>query len=464
MLLVGLGIWLGLRQYSRHMIVAKHVPYVPDLAAFPAALTDNIAEAEAQSRHWREALQGLGTLAALYHANGLYPEALSCYRGLSLIEPSNARWPYFIASIAASYGRMDEALPLFQRAVELAPEYLPARLCLAEALFKLNRVPEAVSAYTKVLQREAGNPDALLGLARCDLVTGDRSKARERLRKALTQNPDFVGGIALLATVNEQAGDTVAANALRQRISHRQPASPPDAWMDELYEWCFDPYRLSVAAAIANSAGNRARGMELAERAVALAPGRASYRRTAAQIMLAAGNPAGARRHLEEAVKSEPGDSDAWLLLIEALRGLGQDQAEQAALQLGLVHCPESGGLHLARAQALASARRVPEAIVEFKLSAALSPHDPAPLVQMADLCFASGQAETGLDALHAALGRQPGNPLALTSLMFYHVVTGDEVSALQQWQEIRNQPRTPSVLLDRLREAYHQQFKRDLR
>jgi predicted Zn-dependent protease len=204
--------------------------------------------------------------------------------------------------------------------------------------------------------------------------------------------------------------------------------------------------------------------MELAERAVALAPGRASYRRTAAQIMLAAGNPAGARRHLEEAVKSEPGDSDAWLLLIEALRGLGQDQAEQAALQLGLVHCPESGGLHLARAQALASARRVPEAIVEFKLSAALSPHDPAPLVQMADLCFASGQAETGLDALHAALGRQPGNPLALTSLMFYHVVTGDEVSALQQWQEIRNQPRTPSVLLDRLREAYHQQFKRDLR
>lgn len=462
-LLLGLGAWLGMHLYFRQGIVAAHLPAVPDLAAFPAALTDSIADAEAQSRNWREALEGLRALAALYHANGFYPEALSCYRGLSVVDPKNARWPYFRASIAASYGRMDEAVPLFEQAVELAPEYLPARLSLAEALFKLNRVPEAVSAYSQALQREPGNPDALLGLARCDLVARDWSKARERLGEALERSPDFVGGIALLATVSEHGGDAIAAAALRQRISGRQPTDPPDAWTDELYESCFDPYRLSVASVIANSAGNRESGLELAERAVALAPRTASYRRNAAQIMLADGNPAGARRHLEEAVNLDPRESDAWLLLIEALHKSGQDQAERAALQQGLVHCPESGGLHLAKAQALASAQRTSEAIVEFKISAALSPHDPAPLVQMADLCFASGQAEVGLDALHQALERQPGNPLALTSLMFYSIVTDDEASALSQWREVRNQSRTPSVLLDRLRAAYHQQFSRNL-
>jgi tetratricopeptide (TPR) repeat protein len=460
---LGLGAWAGWRLHHRHAVVAAHLPPVPALSSSPTALADSIAEAEAQARHWREAPQGIAALASLYHANGFYAEALTCYQGLRLVDPRNARWPHLVANIAANYGRMDEAVPLLQRAVELAPDYIPARLQLGEALLKSNQTSAAAAAYAEALRRAPGDPHVLLGLARCDVAVADLTKARERLREAVTSHPDFVGGLSFLATVSEQLGDSSTASALRQNIGRRQFAEAPDPWVDKLFDVCFDPYRLSVAAAIASSAGDRARGLELAERAIALAPRISSHRRNAAQIMLADGNPAGARHHLEEAVNFNPLDSDAWLLLVGALRTLGEEQAAQVALQKGLIHCPKSGSLRLARAQAWAAAERVPEAIAEFRLSAALNPNDAAPLVEMADLCFATGQGEAGLQALRHALQRQPGNPLALTSLTFYFIVTGDERSALSHWEEVRNQPRTPPFLLERLRQAYRGQFGRDL-
>jgi len=463
LVLLGAGAWIGQRMLNRQAVVAQHLPAVPELSSWPAALADEIGATGQLARQWRRAPQGLAALAALYHANGFYEEALVCYEGLRLIEPGEARWPHLAAAIATNFGRMDEALPLLRRTIELDPDYIPARLRLGDVLLKTNRTDEAAQAYAEALRRAPANPYALLGLARCDLAAGNWTKARELLRETLTLSPDFIGALSLLATVHEHLGDQAAADTIRAGIGRRQFSDAPDPWLDGLANVCFDPYRLSVAAAITGSAGDRARGLELIDRAIALAPKSSSYRRVAAQIMLADGNREGARRQLQQAVEINPADSDAWLLLIDALRQLRQEAAAQIALHLALAHCPQSAGLQLAMGQQLAATGRIPEAIARFRLSADLSPNDAAPLVEMADLCFASGQAETGLAALHQALARQPGNPLALTSLAFYHIVTGDEAGARRQWQEILRQPRTPPAMLEKLRQSYQRQFGRTL-
>src|SRR5690606_24155887 len=155
-----------------------------------------------------------------------------------------------------------------------------------------------------------------------------------------------------------------------------------------------------------------------------------------------------ARRHLEQAVASNPTDSDAWLLLIPALRQLGQEAAALQALEQGLARCPDSAGLHLERARALVAARRWLEAVAEFDVSVRLRPTEAVPLVEMADACFAAGLPEQGLAALHESLARQPGNPQALSSLLFYHIVTGNESEALSLSPEVRNHPRTPAPVL----------------
>ena len=83
--------------------------------------------------------------------------------------------------------------------------------------------------------------------------------------------------------------------------------------------------------------------------------------------------------------------------------------------------------------------------------------------MELANTAFAADRAEEGLAALREALARQPGHPLALVSLTFYHIVTGDEAGARRHWAEIRAQPKTPAAMADDLRQAYRRQFGREL-
>ena len=461
--LLGAGGWWGVRVTQQQRLVSQHLPATPSLAGWPTELGERLATAEADARSWRRATDGLAALAALYHANGFYPEALLCYDGLRLLQPHEPRWPHRQAAILADFGRTDEALPLRRRAAELAPDYKPALLREADVLLKANRLSDAQTAYDAVLRRFPDEPYALLGLARCAMARDDWSGARGHLETALARQPDFIGALSLLATVSERLGDPAAADEARTRIAGREFTDLPDPWLDELADVCFDAYRLSVAAVVARASGDTPRALTFFDRAIALDPGNASYPRQAAQIHLADRDYGTAKWRLEQAVAANPADADAWQLLLSALRGLGQEATVATTLQKALVHCPQSPGLQLERARWLKSQNRLTEAIAAFRLSHSLRPSEATPLVELANTAFAADRAEEGLAALREALARQPGHPLALVSLTFYHIVTGDEAGARRHWAEIRAQPKTPAAMADDLRQAYRRQFGREL-
>jgi tetratricopeptide (TPR) repeat protein len=256
---------------------------------------------------------------------------------------------------------------------------------------------------------------------------------------------------------------TAAANALKATIGRREFSDLPDPWLDELAEVCFDAYRLSVAAAVANSAGQRPRALELLDRAIALAPEAGSYRRQAGQILLNGRDFSPARAQLEKAVAVNPTDSDAWLLLVNTLRGLGQDDAAANTLLRGLAQCPQSPSLHLEYARWLKSAGRLDEAIKEFRHGYQLRPSEASPLVELASVYFAAGRNPDAVAALHLALERQPDHPMALATLTYYAISLKDEPEALRRWAQVRRQPKTPAQVVAGLRQAYEQQFGRPL-
>lgn len=451
----GTGGWLSWRR----MLVAYGLPSPPAATSLRPELADEIAAAERTSRSFLHPIDGLAQLSRLYHANGLYPEALQCYATLERVQPREARWPHLHASILASFGRIDEARPLWERAIVLAPDYLPAQIRLGDILTKANRGADAARVYEESRRRAPGNPFALLGLARLAIIQGNWTAARTHLEAAIKSDRDCIGALSLLVTVNEHDHLNAEARALQQRIAGREHRDIVDPWLDGLAEYCYDSYRLSVAAALANLAGDGATARRWLERAVELSPDVASYRRLLAKLLSAQKDYPAARLHLEKAVSLAPDDSDAWVLLVEVLTAMGADGEADRALRAGLAACPQSGALHYSLGHRLALAGRYDQAIPELQLAKKLRPSEANPYVDLAQVYFRLQRIEDGLAEMRGALVVQPGHPLALQVLTRDAIVRGDETAAHQGLQELRRQPRVTETDFNLILGEYQKRF-----
>jgi len=463
-LLVLLAVGGGLVWFleHRHRIAVDGIPPRP-AATLPVTLQDRLADAEQAAQGLRNPVRGLAVLSRLYHANGYYDEAMQGYAVLQRLEPREARWPHLLGGILAEFGRLDEALGPRRQAVALAPAYLPARLRLGDILLKGNQPAAAATAYAGALKLEANNPYALLGLARCAMAGGDWDKAREYLRQAVRQHPGFYGAMTQLVTVHEHFGEMAEADATRAALGRQEFVDLSDPWMEELSEDCFDPYRLSVSAAVARSTGDAARARHLLERAIALAPDSASYHRQLGELLAQGGDNAGARRQFEAAVALAAGEADAWIQLFQLFKTTGELGAAQRVLATALEHCPTSPTLHLENARLLSAAGRSREAIDEFRASDRLRPSEASPLVELAGELFKVNQSEAALAALHEGLRRQPEHPMILATLTLYAVSTGDENGARLWWARVQQQPSTPPPVVSTIRQAYQQRFGHSL-
>ena len=456
--LVAIG-GLGWRMMRRQAIVAESIPLRPTLDARSAEFGFQLTHAEETARGYFQSEAGLASLSRLYHANGFYQEAMGCYQGLQRLEPREARWLHLPASILAGFGQIDEALPLWQRTIALVPDYLPARIRLGDILTKANRTAEATKAYAEALVRDPENPYALLGLARADIIRGDWVKAREHLQSALKSHPDFIGALSLLVTVQEYLGDKNEARVLQTLIGRKEYSDISDPWLDELTDDCYDPYRLSVAAAVARLARNPVAARSRLERAVALAPEVGSYHRQLGQLLFQLRDYIPARRQLEIAVAAAPADSDAWLLLVDLLMAMGASGEAERALAAGLSACPQSAALHYAYGHRLSGAGRYPEAMVELKSAKQLRPNEANAYVDLALVYFGLERIEEGIAELKGAIAVQPGHALALQVLARYAINSEDEPAARQWLRQLRQQSRGSDDDLNAILKEYQQHF-----
>ncbi|MFA5057001.1 MAG: tetratricopeptide repeat protein [Opitutaceae bacterium] len=453
--------YLWRRAGEQRRIVAASIPPRPDVSALPAELSQRLQACERRARTGSDRIAALSELSRLYHANGFFPQASQCDQGLLQVDPANPRWPHLLASIFAGYGQLDDALPLWRRAVELAPDYTPARLRLGDALLKTNQNAEAAQVYAAVLQREPRNPYALLGLARIDVDAGRWNAARDEL-EIVVQQSNYGLGYDLLPTVYEHLGDAARAEAIRARAKASGAfCDVPDPWIDELVYDCYDTYRISAAAGAFDHAGDTRTAVRVLERALALDPGRALFQFQMGGLCLRLGDDAGARRHFERCTVLAPDFSDGWAQLTGLLMKLGDRAASERVLAAGLAHCPQSPGLHLERGRRLSAAGLFPESIQEFQETIRLRPDEADAFVELAKVYFQLGRIDEGVAELHLALKAEPEHPGVLPILALHAIRVGDEAAAREWLRHIRNQPRVTPEAREALRQAYQQQFGR---
>lgn len=453
--------WLH-RTHARHDIVVAFLPREPDLSAAAPALRARIAEASTQIVHRSHEVTALGELSRLYHANGFLAEAMRCYEGLEQLEPNNPRWPHLHATILAGYGDTEPALALWQRVVKLAPKFPAARLRLADIFLKTNRSKEAAVVYEEVLQQQPNEPYALLGLARIDAEAGRWEKARDRLEN-LVQDTHYELGYDLIVTVYERLGQQERAQQIRGKMKASGAyRDPPDSFLDDLLQDCFDPYRLSLAAGVADRNGSSTTAIQLLQRAAQYAPNDVSAHFQLGGVYVQHGDLKSAAQLFIQCTTLAPEFADGWIHLSDVYTRQGDTTSANRVVLTGLERCPASPGLHQARARQLRAGKQVDAAAEEFKSSIRLRPNEPEAYLELGKMMIENDRVDEGVEQLKKALEAEPENPTALGILAFHAISTGNEPEARQWLARVKRQPRVPREQAEQLTAAFRQMFGRE--
>ncbi len=421
----GYGVWQGGAPARRWELLRPPAPALVGAAA--PGLDERLAACTARLARWPADRMALIEFTLLCQANGLLPEAIRGYQALIVVEPAEARWPHSLAAILAGYGRMEEALPLLQKAAALAPGQSIVWLRLGEARLKNNQTEEAAAAFAQALRSKPADIHALFGLARCDLQAGRLTAARSRLQEAAAADPDFPGAPSLLATVFERLGNPAAAQAARLRVrgdGHYTEA--PDPWAVDLVAYGHNPYTLLVAASALSSDGKHREALPLLERAVALDPRDARLPRQLGNTLARLGDLPGARPKLERALALDPGNEKIRSDLINLLKEIKDLPALTQTVFQGLSANPQSTSFRFEAGLAAARQGRPDEAIRLFTEVWEREPGQTAAPCELAAVYFTSGRAAAGQAVLEKVIALHPDDPAVLALLVRRGIETRD--------------------------------------
>jgi Flp pilus assembly protein TadD len=122
--------------------------------------------------------------------------------------------------------RPDEAQPLFERVIELHPDFGPAHAALGQALEAVAELPAAEARYTAALALDPGNLLARAGLASVHGRRGDRASARRLGAEVLAVEPNYPPAAMLVAEAEIADGETAMAES-RLRALLEDPRLTP---------------------------------------------------------------------------------------------------------------------------------------------------------------------------------------------------------------------------------------------
>jgi tetratricopeptide (TPR) repeat protein len=186
-------------------------------------------------------------LAHLYQANRFFSQARACYAVIAALPGGlTPQDHYYLSAMAEDEGDLTLAERELEATTRGDPDYMPARLELAEALFKDGRPDDSAAQYSAVLEKDKNQPQALFGLARIEIQRGNDEAAVARLRLVVERHPESASAAALLAQVLERRGDADGADAMRELARQMHEPATDDPWTKSLLLSCYDRERLGT--------------------------------------------------------------------------------------------------------------------------------------------------------------------------------------------------------------------------
>lgn len=391
--------------------VQAALPDRRELAGKPALLGELLTQAEHKAKSPDTALDGVAELGRLYHANGFNAAAEACWRILREEQPREARWRYYLADLHRAKSDYAGMTALLEETLNLAPDYAPARLQLANLQFKSGEPAKAERNYQQRLEQVPQDPYARLGLVRLALQGGRNDEARVLLELLLKDTPHFSTAHNLYAELLAAAGDQAGANKHRwlgrETLRYREPEDP---WLDELLTWCYDYERLCVLGTVEFQTEQHDRAQAYFERAIRVEPGRPNAYELLAGVYLKRGDAARARDLLEQALPHLTGGKSVGIFttLGVAYRSLQKPAEAERVARLGVEALGRQPELLDALALALADAGKHGDAVAAWQAALAQNLGDAGMNHNLARSFLALRRLDDALDALDRSLTLQP--------------------------------------------------------
>ncbi len=433
---VGVKFWRDAHARSE---IRQSLPPTP--GRISAALAQRLADASRQLADPATLRDGLAETARLYHASGYAAEAERCWLLFRTLEPDDARSVYYLADLRRTASDQEGMIDHLRQTTRQAPDYAPAWLRLADALFKSGEIADATAAYTRRLELVRDDPYALLGLARIELQQGQSNPARQRIERLVQVAPQFSPGHNLLAEFLAAEGDQ--DRALRHRWLGRETGRFRDAddpWLDELIAWCFDYERLCMRGTMEFQSRIGDRGETCFERAVALQPDALTAYELLGNLYLDLGKPARAREHYERGLARVPAaqlTAGYYARLSRACQEMQQPGEAARYAREGLARMGDDPELHDSLGVALRALGDGPGAIAAFERAVALSPNDTSANYNFALALIEQHRLEEAVAGLHRSIELRPTFPDSLALLAQIEIDSGRWRDALRYIQPL---------------------------
>ena len=150
------------------------LPPVPRLAleTFPAAARDAVSKQYKEVAARPADAGAMGALGRILHAWEQWDSAHQAYERAAALAPSDFDWNYLDAIVLQRLARYDAAASALRRALAARPDYLPARLRLAEVLLEAGDLAQSEQLFVPLTAIAATEPAAEVGLGRINAARG----------------------------------------------------------------------------------------------------------------------------------------------------------------------------------------------------------------------------------------------------------------------------------------------------
>ncbi len=392
----------------------------------------------------------LFNLAKLQYSAGRMPEAEQSFKRLSGLPGFKPVYAIYLFQA----GRKDEAVREFERLAKADPDDRAARTRLVTVYWSLNRLPEAEKILNQALKKNAKDLDALLQRGEMYLRAGKYEQAEMDLNQVGRLRPNAPEVHYVLAKFHQTRG---AEPSYRQELTK---ALELNAYLLpvrlELAQALLATKNAQAALDVLNQAPQSQKQStpvlvqrnwalwslgDLADMRKGIDQGLARERSADLLIQdgvwkLRSGDPAAARKAIEEALKIDPSD-------LRALQALSQTYVAQkdaaTALQKVKEYAasqPKSAPVQDFLGLTLMSHGSQTEARTAFEAAKAADPKYVLADLALTQLDVAQGKTNDAKKRLETILSTDTGNPTAQLWLGIVEEKTGDRSGAMEAYRK----------------------------